>query len=344
MKIVMGSDPHGSGRTPKELEYSISVFEDAYELAVEQGATTVFWLGDLLHFKYGLELRLLLAWKDIIADYKRDHDINTIMIPGNHDKPWAELEGETSIRLLDGYGCQILSRPTTLIQEGVMYSFLPWLPYEEYQKEAKKLSIAAIQHKGLKFLFSHTPLAEGLVSASNHTVDTPIRVHHLYPESWDHIWLGDYHAHQTVGPKITYLGAPRPRTFGDWNNRGYWLLDVEYGRWGTKNLPLPSKYPEYIKLRISAFGPPTIPNYDPENHYRVECAMHWVAELGRKYKGVAIEHIPGESITPHKVRIPAQERNNPVAIAKRWREAQALDPSLDPLMEEYVNKCLHQTR
>jgi DNA repair exonuclease SbcCD nuclease subunit len=339
MRIVMGADLHGSGRTPEDLEYSIQVFEDLYTLAVQQEAQAVFILGDLLHHKYGLELKLLLEWQSIIRYHEENHGITTVAIVGNHDLPWVDLPGHSAISLLPG---KIYVEPTSIIVEGVLYCFLPWATEQEFIAGAKSLATQALQHDGLKFLFTHTSLAEGIISASNHSVGGPIRVHHLYPDSFDHIWAGDYHSHQTVGPKITYLGAPRPRTFGDWNNRGYWLLDVSWGKWSFVNLPLPSKYPEYIKLRIGPFGPPTIPDYDPKNNYIVECAMHWIPELGRKYRGIRIDKLPGESVIPQKMRISEADRKNPKAVAKRWRTGRGYSERLDPLMEEYIDLCLNQ--
>lgn len=340
MKILLGADPHVSSRTPDDLKWSLLVWEDAYILAERHKATCVAWLGDILHFKYGVELRLLLGLNEVIHRYQ-EKGISTIIIPGNHDKPWEDRPDEVAVKLLSG---NIYTEPTILGAEGHVLCFLPWYPHVEFKAKVRDLATQMVGYKGYKFLFSHTPLAEGSLSPSNHVIDQPVRIADLYTDVWDQVFLGDYHTEQQLGPKVHYLGAPRPRTFGDAGQVGYHLFDLTPTAWTLTPLPLPRAYPKYVKVRIGPFGPPEIPDYDPKNHYRVETYSIWFHELVQKYPKVPISRMPGESVTlPANVWIPTDEKGDPPKVIQRWMNLKNLDLSIfGPLNERFLNQCLYQ--
>jgi len=146
-------------------------------------AEAVYILGDLLHFKYGLECRLLLEWKELI-EYYAERGIKFTALAGNHDLPWSNER--SAISLLPG---RILTSPLVEIIEGTMYAYLPWFPPEDFKHHSQQLAYQAMAHPGLKFLFSHVSLAEGFVSPSNYQVETQIRMGDLYPDTWDHVWV-----------------------------------------------------------------------------------------------------------------------------------------------------------
>lgn len=342
MKVVLGADLHCTGRTDPEREMSVRVLEDAFELAEREGAEAVWILGDFLHFKYGLECRLLLECNELIEYYEK-RGIGFTCILGNHDEPWPNTPELSPLNLLRG---QILSQPYVWHNRGTMYAFLPWSEPDTFKEQSKDLAIAARGHLGLKFLFSHVSLAEGYVSPSNFQADSQIRMGDLYPDVWDKVFLGDYHSHQHVGTKITYLGAPIPRTFGDHNNCGYWLLDIRNnGTWYFTNLGLVSKFPQYSQLTIGPAGPPSIPDYDPENKYIVTAAMCWIPELTRLYPGIQIKPLSGTFTIPQNSRIPVADIKNPFSTFKAWLALKGLDhETYYPIGEEALKQCLGTVR
>lgn len=341
MRWLMGADAHGTGRTEEDLKWSMAVYEDAYELAEEYGAKAVCWLGDFLHFKYGFEMRLLLEIEELIVEYKR-RGIETYGIPGNHDKPWEEEADKVALRLLSG---QWYCDAQCIEIEGTLYGFLPWFPAAQFAEESKKLARTAMDHSGLKFLFSHTPLQEGFVSPSNYQIETQIRVADLYPDAWDKVFLGDLHAHQWVTPKVVYLGAPRPRTWGDHENRGYWLLDVgTNGIFTFKCVGTKTKFPEYHKLSFGPFTKPVIPDWDPKNHYKVECSETYVAEVGYKYPGVIVEPINKKYTIPINAKFREVDLLNPYATFKTWLDLSGLDlETYYDIGAEVIGECLPQS-
>lgn len=339
MRVILGADPHGTGRTPEELHYSIEVFRDAYKLAEKHNAMGVAWLGDLLHFKYGLELSLLLAWSEIIKEYQAK-GIATVAIPGNHDKPWEDKPDLVAIDLLPGH---IYTQPQMMVLDGVLLAFLPWFPAAEYKHKAAELAAEAKKFPGLKFLLSHTPLAEGTVSASNIQVEQPIRIADLHVDVWDQVFLGDYHAAQTLGPKIRYLGAPRPTIFGDRGCVGYWLFEAAHASWNVTPLPLPGTYPEFIKVSIGPFGPPLIPNYRKINKYIVRCSPNWVVEMSGKYRDGNVQIVnddPNFKIAA-PVKLTRDDRATPFATFLAWLKMTNRDPGIFyPIGEEALRECL----
>jgi hypothetical protein len=321
MRVILGADLHGSERSQEELEWSITLYQDAITLAEQNGCRHILWLGDLVHYKYGLSAKLLLWWSRLTIQ-ARDKGILPILLRGNHDTPWISDPEQTVLELVQG--AALVTKPRLVVHEGVILALLPWYPPEQFRAELKKLAVQAIGHNPC-FLMSHVSLAEGVVSISNRRVESPIRLHDLRPDVWDHIFLGDYHAHQTVGDKVTYLGAPRPTTFGDFNCKGLFLLEVVGGTWFLRDLELPTRYPKYVQHRLTSRDFPILQHYDPRDKHTVEAPLEMHRVLKGQYPGIVVKPLKGERVPTKNRRLGATDILDPWKIYQRWLAQRGLD-------------------
>lgn len=334
MRLILGADLHGQGTTPADEDLAVKLFKDALDLAVKHGASAVAWLGDLLHHKYGLNARILLRWGKLVLKYREQHGIITILLPGNHDIPWKNECEHTVLALVPG--AEVYLTPRSYEVEGTLLSWLPWRPPGEFAELSQELAIQAQGHTGLKFLFSHVSLQEGIASVTNTQVEQPIRLRDLYPDAWTRIFLGDYHAHQTVGLNVEYLGAPRPTSFGDHNCRGLWCFDVWGGKWSLTSLELPSRYPAYRRTRLGPFEEPIIPEWNDFDHWHVEAPLYMHPELERKYPRIKCAPAPGEKPV-FRGRLSIDQQKDPWEVYVQWRQHRELDAGVyDPIAREML--------
>lgn len=318
-RLILSADLHGSDRTEEDLEQATSLWKDAYTLARQHYAQGIAWLGDLVHFKYGLSAKLLLRWSEVSIQ----NPVDNYVIRGNHDTPWKSDPELTVLSLI--HGVKVVTRPYVTVVQGVMLAMLPWYPPNIFERLSSELASMAMEHRGPKFLFSHVSLAEGVASISNIRIEEAVRVRHLYPEQWTHVFLGDYHAHQHVTDKVTYLGAPRPTTFGDFDCVGMWLLKVEdSGAWELMPLEMPSRYPEYYQVQLGPGEEPVIPDYDPRDKYAVTAPMEMHPELLRRYPGVKLHRLPGDRLVPTERPVP--QKKDVWSITSEWIMQEQLNP------------------
>ena len=320
LRLVLGADLHGGDRCEEDLKYALSLWSDAYVLAEQNYAEGIVWLGDLIHFKYGMSAKLLLKWSEI----SDGHRMPNYLIRGNHDTPWKSDPESTVLELIRGV--QTVTRPLVTTMGNTLIAMLPWYPPAMFEKLSLELASIAMNHNGPKFLLSHVSLAEGVASISNIRIEEATRAKHLYPDTWTHVFLGDYHAHQTIGDKITYLGAPRPTTFGDFDCVGLWLLTVEAsGAWSLTPLELPSRYPKFYQIHLGFNEAPIIPQYDPVDKYSVTAPVEMHKELLRRYPEIKVKRVPGDTIVPTQQRT-LPEKQDIWSVTQQWIADQQLNP------------------
>lgn len=338
-RAILGADLHGSDRNTRDLKTSLHLYEDAYRLAVEHNVDKVYWLGDLLHYKYGMSAKLLLAWAQINKKPEYQH-IQCRLLRGNHETPWKSEPELTPLALMEDVDC--ISMPMTEVYGNILICHLPWYPDVRYKEAARQLATLAYGwDKGPKFLFTHTSLAEGVASATNERIEGAIRLKHLFPEAWSQIYLGDYHTAQQVGPNGFYLGAPISRSHADSGCLGLWLLESDGRSWGLHPLELPSEYPEYHQVQLGYGSDLQIPGYKKLNNYLVTAPFELHTELRRMYPdNVRLKPLEGEAAPPHpdEATEPAESIDE---LVKRWLVKRGLSLALyGPIAARYLPERL----
>lgn len=332
MKWIMAADTHANNRLPGNLEYSKQVIVDLGALAVQHGCRHVILAGDVMDQKHGLNLPVLLAVNEGL-EIVRAMGIRTIILPGNHDLPYPERPDYTPLCLLQK-NATVVFRPRIVEGEDYSLVLVPWMPPEQFRKAVADFTKEVITSQKKRILITHVSLAEGKVSPSN-SIAQPIRLDDLCPGVYQHVFLGDYHAAQTLpgAPHVRYLGAPIPHTFGDYDNIGAWLFDTGEGE---RSLPMPSKYPRFCKWAIRSEQDIPLPDYNPNDRNLIQCPLEKMGFVKAVYPEAELQPFEVE-VKVEGSRIENAETLTPADIFKKWREAQGLPQKpWDNLGEKYL--------
>lgn len=284
------------------------------ETSLQNNRAPILILGDVFHsrrpsLELGLEVqnRLEYAW---------GRGVLYFLLRGNHDVQ-DPLQEQCVLNIFRKVAVPI-TRPRSAIQNGVLLCFMPWYPPAVFCEGIQLLAKEALNHRGPRFLFSHVSLQEGNVSPSNGKIDTPIRAGDLCPSVWNSIYLGDYHAAQKVdGQEIYYLGAPRPQTFGDFDNIGIWRLDIYETTHTCTPVPLHSYFPAYKSWRVEFDSDLPLSGYSPHDRNRVYTTLELTVRVRTLYPDAAVLPIQKDSI-PGSERIKASDNINTQQIVERW--------------------------
>ncbi len=342
VKFLLTADLHGSDRTDEELHWSLHVWDHLLTTGRKLKVDAVIITGDIIHYKYGLSARLLLHISRMLQDYPKP----VIILPGNHDIPWPTSPEDTVLELIAG--AKVLTKPFLWVLEEAILAFMPWRPPDSYQDLLHQLTLEAMKlgagRNKKAFLFSHVALHEGHVSSSNIRITTPIRAHHLYLDTYDHVFLGDYHARQQI-KNITYIGAPRPRTHGDYDNKGFMTLTIpDSGAWTVGSVDPHPEWPQYITRRVQCESDFPLPKGRPQDKIRVYAPlemMRWVQETYPNYK---VQVLEGVKIKQSDNRLGDIESLDPWNIFTRWLKIRGYTSKIyQQLGRQYIEEIPEKT-
>ena len=223
LRIVLTADLHLNDNSAEDLAYSEQLLNDLGTIAQGRGIPWVIIAGDVLHHKQRHSTRLLTTVYSVLEGWHA-RGVNFILLRGNHDAADMLREPEWTVLSLFSRVAIVVTQPVVVEEERAIFLFLPWYPCICFTKLLQEFASIAISSGKPRYLISHVSLAEGVVSASNMRVTQPIRIKHLMPELWSHVFLGDYHHRQHVAENIMYIGAPRPLAHGDSDSQGVIML------------------------------------------------------------------------------------------------------------------------
>lgn len=323
MRTIITGDPHLNDKTAEDFRLSQQLLDDLLYQALEHKCRFIMLNGDVLHYKYGLNARVMVMLYHKMM-FAQAQGVQYIIWPGNHDK-YDESEPEfTVLSLLEG-AATVITKPWLVDEKECLLFIMPWFPAPLYKRLVHAYSLEAMRHTHKpRIMLTHVSLAEGKVSASNERVEQPVRVADLHPEVWSAgIFCSDYHAHQTLSSVVMYLGAPRPMTFGDFNNVGTWLLEVSGGRVSMTGLPLPGRYPQFHSWRVDKLSDLPLPGYNELNHNRIDCPADLQAQVHMMYPTAKLQ-APASSVPVIGPGRLVTEDLTPFQIFERWRVLRGL--------------------
>lgn len=330
VRILASADLHGEENDP----YFQQVLLDMGNIALARGIQHIVLAGDIFHQK----LNTNRVASDLLVNtyqtllYLQTQGLQVIILPGNHDKPF-EHDPQWTVLSLFSKVATVVNEPRLINEPDCLLCLLPWYPPKPYREMLNALSNYALDYQKPRLLISHVSLAEGSVSPSNRKVEQPTRIADLHPEVWTAgIWLGDYHAHQRLSQQVVYFGAPRPLTFGDFNNVGVWELSVYGGKVESTCIPLPSRYPDFVSHRVDSLSDLPLVNYDHRNRNRIFSPVELMAHLANLYPDAKLLPLEGSNPEVKSGRLEKTEGLTPFEIAERWREKKGL--KVDPYRTE----------
>lgn len=330
MRFIATADLQISDRTVygrPRLPIFKNLLDDLDLLCQRHKVRHLFLLGDVLDQKnhHPREV-LLLVYRWLQTMQKRK--VAVWWLRGNHESP-SRTEPEESVVLLYANMCRVINRPEVTMVEDTLFTFLPWYPVETFVDESHRLALRVHEETfpGRKVLLSHVALKEGRVSEQGMKVQTKVGFADLYPEFYDMVLLGDYHAHQFLGDRVVYLGAPIPHTFGDWGIEGPWLIDTE--ELSMEPLCLPSTYPRFCRYEVHKLED-RLPDYDPRDYNQIRTLPSLIGKVKQCYPDADVRPLVDDvEVDLSGSRMKLSDLSNPENLCRRY-----LDFKLPKLSEK----------
>lgn len=327
MRILVTGDLHiDVGPYPDSLQRSVSLLSDCYKLARKYGCKMIIYNGDLVN-SHTPKLSVLLSLQRHLRRC-RLNGVQVVWVRGNHVVSNFSRPDENVMRMFAPF-CRIINHIPRPIQTPTTTVYLvPWYPYDTHKLALNRVAKHAIRNRKHRVLVTHVAVREGSVSESNHKAKVPIHLADLHPGLYDLVLLSDYHGHQYLADNTLYLGAPVQQHYGDWGNKGPWILDLN-GKPTIDPVELPSMYPRFRTWEIMEESALVLLHYDPEDRNRIKVAMHLDEKVRRMYPEAEIRPVPSDVEETRSRLIDVQERDvdtiwKMFLKTKRWKSKQEL--------------------
>lgn len=234
MLVTVFSDihihPHKFGNEPDErLQHGL----DVLDWALENPADACIFCGDLFHVRGRIAPRVFnKVYRRFVGDSLIRTNRKKIVLPGNHDAEMSESDFATE--------CLSHIDDTHAPTHAGHYNFrdiavfhIPFVSdVAELKEHIKNLADKADVYKSRGYKDDFTRiliLHHGIDGIFPGVPDCGLRPEDLREESFDFIFLGDYHNHREIIPgKAWIVGAPMQHSFGDvGEKRGILTLDTD---------------------------------------------------------------------------------------------------------------------
>jgi len=254
---------HSHKANYNRLQDCLQVLKWAFDQALANNCSNIFFLGDLFHERSKIDiLNYLRAFELFMKFAFENPDINIWMIVGNHDMYHKERWDVNSVKPFTAIpNVHIMEKPTTVEIDGVTIDFLPHTenPIKELDLLRAKNSRLLLAHMAvhgatLNTLYGTT--SDVIVEYDDHmTIVSPDVF-----DAWDMTLLGHYHGPQCLNDKVEYVGSPLQLSFGEaFQDKHLIVLD------------LPSLKKTYIDNEFSPkhyiVPASQLCNYDLENNF-----------------------------------------------------------------------------
>lgn len=279
-------------------------------------------LGDILHFRYHVPVRLLNGLRDELREGDR---LKYTIIPGNHDQ--VDVAGRNALEHLDD-----LEHVEVFTQPQWRGNAL-WFPY-------RKLELV----EGL--------LREVMSQAGSSTGKLVLFIHHGIKGAWmndgmqdrdglpadltllsvfDRVICGHYHMHQHVSPKVSYVGSPyqtradeagQPKGYCVWDGTNLTQIQMHWGRRFHKIVPVN--------------GEVDMEGVQPGDEVRIEASTKAEAEgFGKILAELGVTHIVTVKDEALQARLDVKEGSGFEDFAHAYVEAELTELDKGRLLETF---------
>lgn len=239
---ILVADTHSDKDNLQEVK---DILEQAVDLAIHHKAKNIFHLGDVFTSRVGQGLQVLLSQDNWIRKCSKV-GIHLHVIAGNHDK--TDLDDEASYLDVIFRGFRetvtVYRKETAVEIDGVLCCFLPY--FKEGGSYPGRLAdlVSRARKSGSKkkLLFTHIAV-DGVRNNDGSPVENSLKAN-MFKE-FHTVFVGHYHNRSQVGDNIFYIGSPRPKDFGEDNEKGFTLLYPD----GTHELAL-GGFRKFIKVQV----------------------------------------------------------------------------------------------
>lgn len=229
------TDTHVKDGNEELVEF---IFDQLFEKMVVEGVELLFHAGDWFNSRKGQSLNVLKSSLSIVDSLNKE--IETFIVPGNHDK--VDLESEDSF-------IDVLEKPNFNIVKNVSVVFtnekinVVMIPYfKENGRYQEELSVAVdndIEKGKINVLITHIAV-NGVKNNDGSEVENNLDKN-LF-KSFDYVYVGHYHNRSKVG-HVEYIGSAYQANFGEDDEKGFcWLYDDGSVEFEKLQFPLFRKY------------------------------------------------------------------------------------------------------
>lgn len=311
MQIALICDTHWGVRndSPIMLDYLKQSSEWFIEELKDMGITNCIHLGDLVDRRKYINFVTSNRLRSDFLDKLEQNEINTHIIPGNHDEYYKNTHIINSLdELVVGKYNYIktYTEAKTVSFDGVDILLLPWLCESNFES-----SMNAIQETKAHIVMGHLELKGFEMykgSVNDHGMD-----HSLF-NKFDIVCTGHFHHRSTKG-NILYLGAFGEYTWSDYNDpRGFSILDTE-----TREIQyIDNPYKSHIKL--------------------------WYNDLNKQIDEIMVEldKVRTNKFTKPSVKVIVTNKTNPYWFDLFIGQLEQLSPADIQVVDDHLNLDLEQ--
>ncbi len=225
------------------VEVVSDILQQALDKCLELGIKRIFHLGDVFTSRVGQGLMVLLAFKKWLRDCE-DAGVKIYLIAGNHDKTDQDSE-QSYLHVYKGSfdNLTLFEKESYLLIDGVFCAFLPYfLESGSYPSRLSNLSLKARKADGKRILFTHVAV-DGVMNNDGSLVKNELNFRKF--KNFDSVFVGHYHNRSQVGRNVFYIGSPRPKDFGEDNDKGFTILYDD----GTHELIF-ARFKKFLRLNV----------------------------------------------------------------------------------------------
>ena len=255
------------------------------------------------------------------------HDIQVVMIPGNHDI--AGAGSADALHVFDGMGgVKVIREPAVRRSGEIQIVALPW----SWEGNAPNLILMRLMSPAgfPALLLGHVQVTGARMNDSKTAEHKPgmwqISREFLEQLPVDHVALGDFHARQDLADgRGGYVGALRQCNFGEEGNpAGFEIWDTETGETEWVELDIAPKH------RTVVLTPgDTPPERGSNEHLRVRYDGHPdpVESKQLEQAGIRVEEIVDREERVRRADVPPGILGDPHGMIRLWAGAQ--EPAVD---------------
>lgn len=202
---------------------TLSVMRQSIDLAIHEGTDRIFFLGDMFTTRTGQGLQVLLAQQTWLREAE-ERGVSIYAIAGNHDKTDQDAEESYLDVVFKGFSThKVFRKETTVEIDGSLCCFLPYFKEDgSYPKRLSNLVSRAEKSKlKRRFLFTHIAV-DGVKNNDGSLVENSLKEDQF--DYFNSVFVGHYHNRSQIGDNIYYIGSPRPKDFGEDNEKGFVVL------------------------------------------------------------------------------------------------------------------------
>ncbi|WP_052704243.1 metallophosphoesterase [Halomonas sp. S2151] len=216
-----------NGHINSRLQITIDETRDLAKHLKKAGCDALFHCGDIFHVRGRVAPSVLNPVTDLFAEIVNEIGLKVYLLAGNHD-----LEFEDSNRIGNS-GEALAGTGVHVVSEGFFYEpehkvlMVPWHAKQQalLNAIAKILADTPAVVTAETTLMIHAPVNEIIPGLPDHGIDPDV----LAGFGFKNVFVGHYHNHKEVRPKVYSVGALTHQNWGDVGSKAGYLLVEDDG-------------------------------------------------------------------------------------------------------------------